>query len=88
MRDWILGYTPKDIDFTTDAIPEQTKQILADHGYKVIPVGEAFGTIATLINQKNYEITTFRVKESYTRGSRHPIVCYGKELERDLERRE
>lgn len=88
VRDWILGYTPKDIDFTTDAIPEQTKQILADHGFKVIPVGEAFGTIATLIHQKSYEITTFRVKESYTRGSRHPIVCFGKELERDLERRD
>lgn len=88
VRDWVLGQSPKDIDFTTDAVPEQTKQVLAAHHYRVIPVGELFGTIATVIGRKNYEITTFRVKESYTRGSRHPIVCYGRELERDLERRD
>ena len=88
VRDWVLGKCPKDIDFTTDAVPEQTKQVLADNGYRVFPIGELFGTIATVIGRKNYEITTFRVKESYTRGSRHPIVCYGRELERDLERRD
>ena len=88
VRDWVLGKSPKDIDFTTDALPDETRQILASHGYKVIPVGELFGTIATIIAHKTYEITTFRVKESYTRGSRHPIVCYGKSLERDLERRD
>lgn len=88
VRDWALGLTPKDIDFTTDATPAQIKQILSDNGCKVIPVGEAFGTIATLIHGKSYEITTFRVKESYARGSRHPMVCYGHDLERDLERRD
>ena len=88
VRDWVLGKVPKDVDFTTDALPEQTKDVLAKHGWKVIPVGEVFGTIATLIHKKQYEITTFRVKESYTRGSRHPIVCYGRELAKDLERRD
>ena len=88
VRDWVLDRNPKDIDFTTDAVPEKIKTILADNGYKVIPVGEVFGTIATVIDRKNYEITTFRVKESYTRGSRHPIVCYGNELALDLERRD
>lgn len=88
VRDWVLGKEPKDVDFTTDALPEQTKDVLAKHGWKVIPVGEVFGTIATLIHRKQYEITTFRVKESYTRGSRHPIVCYGRELSKDLERRD
>ncbi|MBQ9242657.1 MAG: CCA tRNA nucleotidyltransferase [Proteobacteria bacterium] len=88
VRDWVLGKVPKDVDFTTDALPEQTKAVLSKHGWKVIPVGEVFGTIATLIHRKQYEITTFRVKESYTRGSRHPIVCYGRELSKDLERRD
>ena len=88
VRDWALGATPKDIDFTTDALPEQTREVLASNGYKVIPVGEVFGTIATVIGHKNYEITTYRVKESYTRGSRHPIVCFGKSLALDLERRD
>lgn len=88
VRDWVLGRTPKDIDFTTDALPSETKAILADHHYPVIPVGEVFGTIATNIRKKTYEITTFRVKESYTRGSRHPVVCYGRDLARDLERRD
>ncbi len=88
VRDWSMHQSPKDIDFTTDALPEQTKQVLAQNGWKVIPVGEVFGTIATIIDRKQYEITTFRVRESYTRGSRHPIVCYGRELSRDLERRD
>ena len=88
VRDWTMGKPPKDIDFTTDALPEQTKDLLAALGMKVIPVGEAFGTVATLLGGKQYEITTFRVRESYTRGSRHPIVCYGKSLEADLERRD
>ncbi len=88
VRDWTMGMTPKDIDFTTDALPEQTRKVLQDNGWKVIPVGEVFGTIATIIDKKQYEITTFRVRESYTRGSRHPIVCYGRELEKDLERRD
>ncbi len=88
VRDWIIGTHPKDVDFTTDALPDQTRDILTSHGWKVIPVGEVFGTIATLIHKKQYEITTFRVRESYTRGSRHPIVCYGKSLAADLERRD
>lgn len=88
VRDWCHGQTPKDIDFTTDATPPETSQILAAHGMKVIPIGEAFGTIATLIGQKSYEITSFRVKESYTRGSRHPRVRYGTDLIQDLERRD
>ncbi len=88
VRDWCLGKSPKDIDFTTDATPPETSQILASHGMKIIPVGEAFGTIATLIGRESYEITSFRVKESYTKGSRHPRVCYGHELSQDLERRD
>lgn len=88
VRDWALGRIPKDIDFTTDALPTETKGVLQDNGYPVIPVGEVFGTIATTIEKKTYEITTFRVKESYTRGSRHPVVCYGRDLPLDLERRD
>ena len=88
VRDWALGRTPKDVDFTTDALPEDTKRILSEHGFPVIPVGEVFGTIATTLGKKTYEITTFRVKESYMRGSRHPVVCYGHDLSLDLERRD
>lgn len=88
VRDWIMDKPPKDIDFCTDALPKKTKAILQACGLKSIAVGEAFGTIATLIDRKSYEITTFRVKESYTRGSRHPSVSYGHDLEQDLERRD
>jgi len=88
VRDWLLGRKPKDVDFATDALPGQTREVLRSCGMKVIPVGEAFGTCATIIGHRNYEITTFRVKESYTRGSRHPVVCYGHDLAQDLERRD
>ena len=88
IRDILLDTTPKDFDFCTDATPTEIKEILAANHLKVLPVGEEFGTIATIIHKKSYEITTFRVRESYTRGSRHPVVVFGTSLARDLERRD
>ncbi|MFA5624567.1 MAG: CCA tRNA nucleotidyltransferase [Bradymonadales bacterium] len=88
VRDILIGQTPKDFDFTTNATPSQIKEILRENGMKVIAIGENFGTIATLIAGKSYEITTYRVKESYKKDSRHPVVVFGTDLSKDLERRD
>lgn len=77
-----------DVDLATDATPEETSEILAANGWKVIPIGARFGTIATLIRGQQVEITTFRVAETYERTSRKPEVVFGTSLEEDLSRRD
>ena len=60
VRDYLLGKTPKDYDFTTNARPEQIKDLLEKSEYKYWPIGEKFGTIAASINDQVVEITTHR----------------------------
>jgi tRNA nucleotidyltransferase/poly(A) polymerase len=88
VRDTLRGVAPKDYDLTTSARPPQIKGILQQAGIRWVPIGEAFGTIAALMEGGCYEITTYRVKESYTKGSRHPVVQFGDDLVEDLARRD
>src|SRR5215470_16672779 len=75
VRDRLRGLSPKDLDYATAATPTETKEILRRGGLPVIPIGEAFGTIATLLPStetegamRQVEITTFRTAESYRKG--------------------
>jgi poly(A) polymerase len=93
VRDQLRGVPSKDLDYATEATPPQTKDILKRAGFPVIPLGEAFGTIATLLpagegERQQVEITTFRTAESYKKGSRRPAVTFGKSIEQDLGRRD
>lgn len=88
VRDKLLGVEPNDVDFATSASPDQTSEILANAGFKVIPIGIEFGTIQTEVAGEKVEITTFRCKESYTKGSRKPAVVFGKTIQEDLARRD
>lgn len=93
VRDQLRSVASKDLDFATGAPPAQTKDILRRAGFPVIPLGEAFGTIATLLpdgagERRQVEITTFRTAESYRKGSRHPRVSFGTSIEQDLGRRD
>lgn len=85
VRDMMLGREPKDYDFTTDARPAQTKDILKKAGYKYWPLGEKFGTIAASFGGVDVEITTHR--KDMTPG-RHPDVVFTDNLEEDLARRD
>jgi poly(A) polymerase len=95
VRDRLRGLAAKDLDYATAATPPETKEILRRGGLPVIPIGEAFGTIATLIpadgmkgDPQRVEITTFRTAESYRKGSRKPQVSFGQSIELDLGRRD
>ena len=85
VRDTLLNKTPKDYDFTTNALPNETQEILTQSGFKHWPLGEKFGTIATIINNTEVEITTYR--KDVTAG-RHPEVSSSKSVTVDLERRD
>jgi poly(A) polymerase len=87
VRDAILGRLGTDLDFTTNAHPDETKKILANWGDALWDVGRDFGTIAATKENVTVEVTTYR-REKYDPTSRKPIVEFGDEIETDLSRRD
>lgn len=85
VRDILLNRKPKDFDFTTDALPEQTKFVLETAGFRTFPLGEKYGTVSANIGEEVIEITTHR--NDLTEG-RHPEVAFTKDLKEDLSRRD
>ncbi len=87
VRDAILGRLGTDLDFTTDARPEQVQRILSGWAEAQWDTGIAFGTISAAREGWQIEITTFRA-DKYDRVGRNPEVTYGESLEEDLVRRD
>ncbi len=92
VRDALLGTLSgpiEEIDFTTEARPEQVEQIMRPLCRAIWEQGRAFGTIGgTLIDSGIVaEVTTFR-SEAYVDHSRKPAVEWGDSLEVDLSRRD
>ena len=87
VRDALLGRLGDDLDFCTDAYPEQTLALLDGWAEAVWTTGAEFGTIGAARRGLRLEITTYRA-ESYDRVSRNPVVEYGTSLLEDLRRRD
>jgi poly(A) polymerase len=87
VRDALLGRLGNDLDFTTDARPEDVLKIVRPWADAVWEVGIAFGTVACQKGGYQIEVTTYR-SEAYDRTSRKPEVSYGDSIEQDLVRRD
>ncbi len=89
VRDLLVGTERDefDLDFTTDARPDEIKTCLKGWAEAIWTQGERFGTIGAKFDGRVYEITTFRA-ESYTDDSRKPHVTYADNVETDLSRRD
>ncbi len=87
VRDAILGRLGNDLDFTTNARPNETKKILKSWADSIWETGAAFGTIAGKKGDVTVEITTYR-SENYDPLSRKPEVNFGDSIEGDLSRRD
>jgi len=87
VRDALLGRDSLDLDFTTDARPEQTVPLLRSWGDSYWEIGREFGTIGARKGEHVVEVTTFR-SDSYDVASRKPEVQFGDTLEGDLLRRD
>ncbi len=90
VRDLLLGRdltTGNDIDLTTDALPADTKRLVADFGDAVWSQGEKFGTIGCRRGSWDFEITTHRA-EAYRADSRKPEVAFSTDIHADLSRRD
>ncbi|HKE65318.1 MAG TPA: CCA tRNA nucleotidyltransferase [Micromonosporaceae bacterium] len=87
VRDALLGQLGDDLDFATDARPEQTLAVVDGWAEAIWTTGQDFGTIGAARRGLRLEITTFRA-DAYDRVSRKPIVAYGDSLADDLRRRD
>jgi len=86
VRDAVLHNDPKDWDICTPALPEQIMRCF--EGYHIIETGLKHGTITLLIDNKPYEITTYRIDGIYS-DNRHPDkVEFVSKLKEDLSRRD
>jgi poly(A) polymerase len=89
VRDLVLGRPTTDYDFTTDALPEVSKRLLAALRPEALyAVGEKFGTIGAVVDGHRIEVTTFRGDAYTAEGKRHPTVTFGVGLVEDLARRD
>ncbi len=98
VRDLALGMSLEeldDLDFCTNARPEESLQILKDGGFATYDMGFEFGTVGAVLYgpedegfPKDVQVTTYRSKEYYRRTSRHPVVEFGDTIDQDLWRRD
>jgi poly(A) polymerase len=87
VRDALLGRLGDDLDFCTDASPEQTLALVEGWADAIWTTGAPFGTIGLARRGLRVEITTYRA-EAYDRVGRNPVVHYGHSLSDDLRRRD
>jgi poly(A) polymerase len=87
VRDAFLGRAVTDLDFATNARPDDILRIVTPISEAQWDIGREFGTIAAHIDGETVEITTYRA-DSYDGATRKPVVVFGDSLEKDLERRD
>ena len=97
VRDALRGELGHDLDFTTDARPDDIEQILRTVTPTVWTIGKEFGTVGCRVDEPAasgsgveswvIEVTTFR-SDVYVADSRKPQVRFGDTLEGDLVRRD
>lgn len=87
VRDAFLGRPVTDLDFTTDATPDEVLRIVEPIASATWDVGRQFGTIAARVRDEQVEITTYR-SDVYDGETRKPEVAFGDTIEDDLLRRD
>lgn len=88
VRDFIMSRSCDDVDITTSAKPNETEKVLAQNNIPFFETGLKHGTVTAVVNNENFEITTFRIDGEY-KDSRHPDkVEFVNDLSSDLARRD
>ncbi len=86
VRDSLMGITPADYDITTNASPEEIKDVFSD--LKTVDTGIKHGTVTVLYKKESAEVTTYRIDGTYSDNRRPDKVYFTKSLEDDLSRRD
>jgi poly(A) polymerase len=87
VRDALLGRLGADLDFTTDARPEEMQHMLRPWADALWDTGIEYGTVGVGKGDQRMEITTYRA-DTYDQVSRNPEVRFGDRLDDDLVRRD
>ena len=87
VRDALLGRLEDDLDFTTDARPDQVLALVDGWADGTWGTGIDFGTVGVVKSGFRLEITTFR-SDLYDGDTRNPVVTFGDSLTGDLQRRD
>ncbi len=89
VRDALLERPSPDVDFTTDATPDEILALVrAGHWHDGVWLqGVRFGTVGVRKGDLRLEVTTFR-SDIYRDDSRKPEVTFGTTIEEDLARRD
>jgi poly(A) polymerase len=88
IRDMLLQRPSRmEMDFATDATPQETVRLVQDWADARSLIGARFGTVGAWKDGAQLEITTFR-SEVYPDEDRHPRVEFGRSLDEDLSRRD
>lgn len=86
VRNHLLGLPIYDYDITTSATPEETKELFSLD--RIVDTGIRHGTVTLVLDDGQYEITTFRTDGEYL-DNRHPSsICFSRSLDDDLSRRD
>ncbi|SFB42762.1 CCA tRNA nucleotidyltransferase [Clostridium frigidicarnis] len=84
VRDSILNKTPNDWDITTNCKPEITQTLFN----KTVPTGIKHGTITVILENENFEVTTFRTEGIYINNRTPSEVNFVSDIKEDLARRD
>ncbi len=76
-----------DLDFTTEALPDDIERLLRGWADHLWLQGKRFGTVGASKNGRQFEVTTHRA-EVYVEDSRKPTVTFGDDIVADLSRRD
>ncbi|MCI1018433.1 CCA tRNA nucleotidyltransferase [Microbacterium sp. C5A9] len=87
VRDALLGRPTHDLDFTTNALPDDILRIVRPISTAQWDIGRAFGTIGARVQGEQVEVTTYRA-DSYDGVTRKPTVEFGDTIDADLHRRD
>ncbi len=87
LRDAFLGREHDDLDFATDARPDEIQALVADWADAIHGLGATYGTVGVVKDGHTFEVTTFR-REVYRDESRKPHVQFSDDIETDLSRRD
>jgi len=83
VRDYLLQLPSDDIDIATNAMPETIQKLFK----KTVPIGISFGIILVIIDDRQYEVATFRSDLEYKDG-RRPTKIEFSSAQEDAKRRD
>jgi tRNA nucleotidyltransferase/poly(A) polymerase len=86
VRDYLLGFPPKDIDLCTDASPEKQIELYRRANLRFIETGIAHGTVTVVCDGELFEVTTLRIERGH--DGRRARVEFVSDWHADLARRD